>query len=67
MKLKEFRETDLWQQANIVKYYEDKTWKEIDLPTTEVKWRRLWNREVVSHGTEINFNTGLITLEVFLK
>ena len=67
MKLKEFKETDLWQQANIVKYYEDETGEEIEYPTTEVKRRRFWNREVVGHGTEIDSNTRLRTLEVFLK
>lgn len=67
MKLKDFKKTDVWEKANIVKYFEDETGKEIELPTTEVKRRRFWNREVIDHGTEINFNTGLRTLEVFLK
>jgi hypothetical protein len=67
MKLKEFKETDLWQKANIVKYFEDETGEEIDPTMTEVKRRKFLNREVVDHGTEFNLKTGLRTLEVFIK
>lgn len=63
MKLKEFRETEVFKIANIVVYY-DRDGNEIE-PTTEVQRRKMFNMEVNEHKT-LNKNE-LVVLEIFLK
>ena len=63
MKLKEFRETEVFKIANIVVYY-DRDGNEIE-PTTEVQRRKMFNMEVNEHET-LNKNE-LVVLEIFLK
>lgn len=63
MKLKEFRETEVFKIANIVVYY-DRDGNEIE-PTTEVQRRKMFNMEVNGHETS-NRNE-LVVLEIFLK
>lgn len=63
MKLKEFRETEVFKIANIVVYY-DRDGNEIE-PTTEVQRRKMFNMEVNEHKT-MNKNE-LVVLEIFLK
>lgn len=63
MKLKEFRETEVFKIANIVVYY-DRDGNEIE-PTTEVQRRKMFNMEVNKHKT-LNKNE-LVVLEIFLK
>lgn len=63
MKLKEFRETEVFKIANIVVYY-DRDGNEIE-PTTEVQRRKMFNMEVNGHET-LNRNE-LVVLEIFLK
>lgn len=63
MKLKEFRETEVFKIANIVVYY-DRDGNEIE-PTTEVQRRKMFNMEVNGHKT-LNRNE-LVVLEIFLK
>ena len=63
MKLKEFRETEVFKIANIVVYY-DRDGNEIE-PTTEVHRRKMFNMEVNGHKT-LNKNE-LVVLEIFLK
>ena len=63
MKLKEFRETEVFKIANIVVYY-DRDGNEIE-PTTEVQRRKMFNMEVNGHKT-LNKNK-LVVLEIFLK
>lgn len=63
MKLKKFRETEVFKIANIVVYY-DRDGNEIE-PTTEVQRRKMFNMEVNGHET-LNKNE-LVVLEIFLK
>lgn len=63
MKLKEFRETEVFKIANIVVYY-DRDGNEIE-PTTEVQRRKMFNMEVNEHETL--FRNKLVVLEIFLK
>ena len=63
MRLKEFRETEVFKIANIVVYY-DRDGNEIE-PTTEVQRRKMFNMEVNGHETLIR--NELVVLEIFLK
>lgn len=63
MKLKEFRETEVFKIANIVVYY-DRDGNEIE-PTTEVQRRKMFNMEVNGHKKLIK--NELVVLEIFLK
>lgn len=63
MRLKEFRETEVFKLANIVVYY-DRNGNEI-VPTTEVQRRKMFNMKVNRHKTLIKNN--LVVLKIFLK
>lgn len=64
MKLKEYRNSNVFKVADVVKYY-DEDGNELELPSTEVQRRKFYNKEIVDHGTMID--TGIATLEVYLK
>ena len=62
MKLKEYRKTDEWKTIDCAVYL-DADGKEID-PTTETKWRRMNNMEIVS--VEKSTDDRRITTAIFV-
>ena len=57
MKLKEFKMTEAFANANIVEYL-DQDGKEI-VTTTQVQWRRLQNKEIKSFTCKTDLETGI--------
>lgn len=66
MKLKEFRYSPEFKAAGIVRYV-DTNGEEIEVPTTEVKRRRFYNREVVRYQFDNPYLECIQCLEVTLQ
>ena len=66
MKLKDFRKTEAFAKANIVEYYNQDR-QEILLPTTQVKWRKLLNKEVIRCEFKTDSEKGLNIIELFIE
>lgn len=61
MKLKDFKKTYVFKTAEQVVYF-NRNDEEIEI-TSEEQRRKLYNAEVIDHGTMID---GVITLEIYL-
>ena len=66
MKLKEFKQTELWKMADCIEYIDKETGTEIETPTTEVKRRQFYNREVVNYSDLLK-NGNFTTMQIVLR
>lgn len=66
MKLKEFKQTEVWKTADCIEYIDEETGIEIETPTTEVKRRQFNNREVVNHS-DLSKNGNFTTVQIVLR
>ena len=67
MKLKEFMKKPIWfsQADKVVYFYDDGS--EFVTPKNETERRRILNMEVSFYGSEIDRETGNVTMEIYLE